>query len=94
MTAKAICEHLVLVPGPHQFALFITMPYAPTPPSFTLHLFLDFAVFPSKIYRTGLGPSIFVSASNPAKSRYPAWNPRFGSDFKNFDSLLQIQIKV
>jgi len=32
VTAKTIFEHSYLVPGPHQFALFSTMPSAPTPP--------------------------------------------------------------
>ena len=30
--AKVICERLVLVPGLCRFALFVTIPYAPTPP--------------------------------------------------------------
>jgi len=28
--AKAISEHLALVPGPRQFVPFVAMPYAPT----------------------------------------------------------------
>jgi hypothetical protein len=57
VTARIIFERLCLVPGPRQFALFFTMPSAPTTPPLTRRLFLDFCAifFPS-------GPSYFWSA--------------------------------
>jgi len=45
MTAKAIYERLVLVPGPQQFVLFVTMPYAPTTLQLALQLILDLQVY-------------------------------------------------
>ena len=42
VTNKAICERLVLFPGPHRLAIFVTIPYMPTLPSLTIKLFLDF----------------------------------------------------
>ena len=45
MTTKAIFERVYLVTGPHQFAPFVTILYAPTPPQLIVQLFLDFPVF-------------------------------------------------
>jgi len=42
VTAKAIFERLYLVPGLRQFAPFVTMPSAPTPPPLTIQLFSCF----------------------------------------------------
>jgi len=41
VTTKAICDHLVLVPGQCGLAHFFIMPSAPTPPPFTLQVFFD-----------------------------------------------------
>jgi len=56
VTEKALFERLYLVPGPRQFAPYVTMPSAPTPPplSHSQRLFLDFrAIFFSS------GPQFF-----------------------------------
>jgi len=45
LTARTICERLVLVQGPREFAHFFTVPSAPTPPTLILSLFLDSPVF-------------------------------------------------
>jgi len=51
LAAKSIFECLYLVPGSRQFAPFVTIPYAPTPPSpLTLQLLLDFSVFLSNFF--------------------------------------------
>jgi len=44
-TAKAILERLYLVPGLCQFASFVFIPSAHTPPPLILQLFLDFSAF-------------------------------------------------
>jgi len=45
LTAQAIFERLVLVPGPQRVVPLVTMPYAPTTPQPMSHLILDFHVF-------------------------------------------------
>jgi len=45
VTAKANFERLYLVSGPRQFMLFVTIPYAPTPPPLTLQLFLNLVIW-------------------------------------------------
>jgi len=56
VTSMAFFERLYLVLGPRQFALFVTTPYASTPPPIRLELFLDFYVF-SPNFVPGLGPN-------------------------------------
>ena len=53
-----IFERLYLVSGPHQFAFFVTFPYAPTTPLLSLQLFFDFVPF-CPIFSLSR-PSIFV----------------------------------
>ena len=57
MTAMAFFELLYLVLGPRQFAPFVTIPYASTPPPIRLQLLLDFRVF-SPNFVSGLGPNL------------------------------------
>jgi len=61
VTAKAFFERLYVVPGLRQFAAFVTMPSAPTPPPFTLQLFLDL----STIFFLG-GRSFFSQHDSPS----------------------------
>ena len=49
MTLFETSENFVLVTGPYEFFLFITIPYAPTPPLLFSQLFLDICAFPKKI---------------------------------------------
>ena len=77
VTAQEIFGRVYLVPGPHQFAPFTTMPSAPTPPPLTEQLFLDFPVF-SPSFFPGVAPQFFCqhdSPSNLALSRYPCVTP-------------------
>ena len=57
MTAEAFFERLYLVLGFSPFEPRVNCPYAPTPPLFSLQLFLDFRAFFSPS-----DPSIFCSA--------------------------------
>ena len=49
VTLIATSENFVLVSGPYEFFLFVTIPYAPTPPLLFSQLFLDICEFPKKI---------------------------------------------
>ena len=50
MTDKTICKRCVLLTGLHRRVFFVTMPYAPTPQSLTLQIFLDFFLFSLQIF--------------------------------------------
>ena len=59
MTAKAFFERLYLVLGPRQFAPFVTIPYASTPPPIRLQLFLDFPCLFAQFCSRG-GPNFLI----------------------------------
>jgi len=59
--AKTIFERLNLFSGPRQFALFVTMPSAPTPPRLNRRLFVDFHAIFSRV-----APEFFCKHNSPS----------------------------